>query len=138
LDGNEINAIIQKIKQCSPSKTSVFIPRFKIEYGTSLISQFQSLGMQKAFSAKFADFGKITGKRNAPGLVWIAQIQHKAFLEINEEGGEAAAATAVEVSTRSAKKLRVFNANRPFIFFITDTVTDSILFTGRVTNPVED
>ncbi|MBT3289471.1 MAG: serpin family protein, partial [Victivallales bacterium] len=69
------------------------------------------------------------------GRIWIAQIMHKAFLEVNEEGSEAAAATAVEVQDRAAGDVIRFEANHPFLFLIVDTETDAILFVGRVVDP---
>jgi len=128
-----IIASLKKIKH--PDKIDIAIPKFKIEYDAELVSPFLQLGMKDAFSAKLADFGRLTGKKNRPGLVWISQIKHKAFIEINEEGGEAAAATAVVMQLKCAIMRRRFIANRPFLFLIKDNKTDSILFLGRVVNP---
>lgn len=128
-----IIAALKKIKH--PSKLDIAIPIFKIEYEAELVPPFKQLGMTNAFSAKLADFGKLTGQKNKLGLVWIAQIKHKAFIEINEEGGEAAAATALIMEKKCVAIRQQFIANRPFLFMIKDNVTDSILFLGRVVNP---
>jgi len=69
------------------------------------------------------------------GDLWISQIKHKAVVEINEEGTEAAAATAVEMATKSAPRRPVFRAGHPFVFLIQDNQTGSILFMGKVTHP---
>ena len=137
LDDKQMSLMIKNLKKCRPIEVNITIPRFKIEYSADLIDPFKALGMQKAFSAKLADFGKITGRKDALGLIRIAKIKHKAFLEINEEGGEASATTAVEMKLECVARPRTFKADKPFMFFITDTVTDSILFMGRVTNPIE-
>ena len=69
------------------------------------------------------------------GKLWISQIKHKAFVEVNEEGTEAAAATAVEMATKSISMDPVFKADHPFIFMIRDNSTGSLLFMGRIANP---
>jgi len=135
ITGEDISSILIRMKRQRTEEIDVFVPRFKIEYKTGLIDQYKTLGMEKPFSAEFADFGEITGQKNALGKIWIAVVKHKAFLEINEEGGEAAAATAVVLAEKSAVRRDVFRADRPFLFFITDSVTDSILFMGRFSGP---
>ena len=102
------------------------IPRFKLEYGTkSLKESLISLGMEEAFSDD-ADF---TGVRE---YVTISDVMHKAIIEVNEEGSEAAAATVVEVKCESVAEPITFIADRPFVFIINDDVTDTILFMGKV------
>jgi serpin B len=135
-DMSKATSIIAALKKNkNPAKVDIAVPKFKIDYDTELKPPFMQLGMKEAFSAKLADFGKLTGVKNRPGLVWIAQIKHKAFIEINEEGGEAAAATAVVMRLKCASVSKSFTADRPFLFLIKDTATDSILFLGRVANP---
>ena len=82
-----------------------------------------------------ADFSG-TGWRK--GDLWIGQIKHRAFVEVNEEGTEAAAATAVEMVTKSAPPRElVFRADHPFMFLIRDNETGTILFIGRMANPAK-
>ena len=88
------------------------------------------MGMPEAFS-KRADFSGITKKTG----VYISEVAHKAFIELNEEGTEAAAATAVLVREYSAEEEPVFMANHPFLLFIRENKSGSILFIGRVVNP---
>ena len=139
LTGKEIVDIVRKVKCSRPGKVLAMIPRFKVSYKASLIDSFKSLGMQKPFSFKESDFGRLLGKKDAVGVVRISQIQHKAYLEINEEGGKAAAATAVGIELKCAmpspSRPSVFKADRPFLFFITDIITNSILFMGRYSQP---
>lgn len=101
------------------------IPRFKLEYGIKeLNDSLIALGMEEAFGSN-SDF---TGIREG---VCISRVLHKAVIEVNEEGSKASAATVVETKDAAAEPL-TFNANRPFVFFINDDVTDTILFMGKV------
>lgn len=135
INGKEIKSLISDFKGARPGKITLLLPRFKLEYDANLIPSFKDLGMKKAFSSKFADFGVISGGKNALGKLWITQIQHKACFEIDEEGGTGAASTAVEIATKSAFRKQYFRVDRPFMFLIVDLNTDSILFMGRIQNP---
>ncbi|NCC50376.1 MAG: serpin family protein [Spartobacteria bacterium] len=113
-------------------EVQVFLPKFKITWGTvSLNKALVALGMGGAFGPK-ADF---TGMDKQNGI-FISDVLHKAFVEVNEEGTEAAAATAV-VMRMTAMPARpvVFRADHPFLFLIQDTSSRNILFMGRVSNP---
>ena len=85
------------------------------------------MGMPTAFGG--ADFSGLT---QSPNGLYISAVLHKGFIEVNEEGTEAAAATAV-IKTESLRPM--FNGNRPFIYLIRDNKTGSILFMGRVMDP---
>jgi serpin B len=88
-----------------------------------------------AFDMGKADF---TGMGFSKGTAAISQIKHKAVIEVNEQGAEAAAATAVEIMTKSAAirpKVREFTVDRPFFFILCDQSTNTILFMGRVMDP---
>jgi serine protease inhibitor len=113
-------------------ETELFMPKFKLETGYDLVSPCIKLGMKDAFDAGKADF---RGMGWPKGELWISQIKHKAFVEVNEEGTEAAAATAVEMSTKSIQSYPVFRADHPFLFMIRDNQTGSILFMGRIVEP---
>lgn len=132
-----VQSILRELETSRPTKVMLAMPRFKVESSASLVPALQSEGMKLAFSGKKADFGGITGRDNDLGLIWIAQIQHKAFLEVNEEGSEAAVATAVELQTRSAPRITRFQVDHPFLFLLVDKTTDAILFMGRVNDPLE-
>ncbi|MBW7875727.1 MAG: serpin family protein [Candidatus Cloacimonetes bacterium] len=132
-----LQEILQELRDTQPSKVKVGIPRFRVEYSAALVEPYQNMGMKDAFSSSDADFGGITGQENAKGLIWIDQIQHKTFLEVNEEGSEAAAATAVAFATRSMAMTPEFIADRPFLYLIEDRGTGMILFMGRMANPLE-
>lgn len=110
----------------------VFIPKFRLSSGFSLNEMLKSMGMTDAFGEK-ADFsGMDDGK-----LLFISDVIHKAYVDVGEEGTEAAAATAVVMRTRSAFRPEppTFRADHPFIFLIRDNNTGSILFLGRIEKP---
>ena len=134
---SELHEVLQELNDNQPSKVKVGIPKFKVEYSVSLVEPYKNMGMIDAFSASEADFGGITGQEGAKGLIWIDQIQHKAFLEVNEEGSEAAAATAVAFATRSMAMTPEFIVDRPFLYLIEDKKTGLILFMGKLVNPQE-
>ncbi len=106
----------------------VQLPTFKLEAKFYLGDTLASLGMPLAFS-KQADFSGMDGSRN----LFIDQVIHKAYVEVNEEGTEAAAATAVGMRTTSMPPM--FEANHPFLFLIRENSTGTILFIGRVMDP---
>ena len=110
----------------------VSLPKFKFESNYELGDVLSGMGMSDAFSEQRADFSGISGKKD----LYITKVIHKAVIEVNEEGSEAAAATAVIVGTKSVHMSEEFKADRPFLFFIRHNPTGSILFMGHVVNPV--
>ena len=118
------------------SKVRVFLPRFKLTSDFSLSTFLAALGMPLAFDHNRADF---TGMSSEEQLS-ISAVLHKAFVDVNEEGTEAAAASGVVMAARAAMIPReplLFRADHPFLFLIVDNRTKSILFLGRVVNPRE-
>lgn len=111
----------------------VSVPKFKMTSQFSLASVLKSMGMADAFSAKAADFSGMTGGRD----LFISAVIHKAYVDVNEEGTEAAAATGVVMRLTSVgpSQTPVFRADHPFLFLIRDNQSGSILFIGRVINP---
>jgi len=122
----------QSIDQLFASTVSVFLPKFEMTSQFGLTPVLASMGMPEAFNAGAADFSGMSGERD----LFISSVIHKAFVEVNEEGTEAAAATGVVVGTTSVPPLpELFRADHPFLFLIRDNRTESILFLGRVTHP---
>ena len=111
-------------------EVALYIPRFKMTCEFDLASTLQSMGMTDAFTQQ-ADFSGMTGDRS----LFISAVVHKAFVGVDEQGTEAAAATGV-VMKRTALP-PTFRADHPFLFVIRHRPTDSILFIGRVANPKE-
>jgi serpin B len=111
----------------------VLLPRFKTTDEFDLGDTLQQMGMRKAFS-RDADFSGMCAEP-----LMISKVVHKAFVETNEEGSEAAAATGVGMRVMAAAAPRqpfVFRADRPFLFVIRDVQSNTPLFVGRVFNPV--
>jgi serine protease inhibitor len=117
----------QAIKESIVERDEVLLqlPRFKLEYGIKNLNQsLTSLGMGEAFTDN-ADFSGI--RQN----VCISRVLHKAIIEVNEEGSEAAAATAVEMMVTAVAEPLAFIADRPFLFLIAEEETGTILFMGK-------
>lgn len=112
-------------------EVDVYLPRFKLETKYGLVENFKELGMRQAFDPGQADFSAMTGRRD----LFISRIIHQAFVEVNEEGTEAAAATGVVMTLTAMPTKKIFMADHPFIFIIIDRTTGAILFVGRVANP---
>lgn len=108
----------------------VSLPKFKFDSEFALKPTLSKMGMPIPFS-NVANFSRMSGNKDLK----IDEVFHKAFVEVSEEGTEAAAATAVVIVRKSVTIPVEFNANRPFMFFIKENSTGSILFMGRVTNP---
>ena len=111
-------------------EVTVSLPRFKNTCEFSLADTLRSRGMTDAFSGN-ADFSGMTGNKD----LFISAVVHKAFIEVNEEGTEAAAATGVVMRLTAARQETIFQADHPFIFLIKDNKTNSILFMGRLQDP---
>ena len=118
-------------------KIHLYVPKLKLQTGYDLVSSLKKMGVKDAFFPGKADF---SGMGRQKGTLWISQIRHKAFLEVNEEGTEAVAVTAVgeRFSTAwhaSPPDYPVFRADHPFLFIIRDNQSGALLFIGRIVNP---
>jgi serpin B len=113
----------------------VKLPKFEVEYGVKRLNDvLQKLGMETAFDPYEANFSSIAD--TAPRNLYISYVDHKAIVEVNEKGTEAAAVTVIGVGTTSVgPTLRSFVVNRPFFFEIRDDRSGSVLFMGKILNP---
>ncbi len=121
-------------KDLENQRVKIFIPKFKFETKYFMADDLKSMGMPTAFKWPGADFSGMDGTKD----LYIGEVIHQAFVEVNEEGTEAAAATAVVVKVvgiQKAPEIPVFRADHPFIFLIQENTTGNILFMGRVVNP---
>lgn len=114
-----------------PVTVQVWLPRFKLSGEFDLGETLEAMGMVDAFHA--ADFSGMTGQRD----LFISAVVHKAFVDVNEEGTEAAAATAV-VMGRGISPSPIFCADHPFLFLIRENSSGSVLFLGRVVDPTAE
>ena len=118
--------------QLRETRINVFLPKFKTTSAFELSGQLKAMGMPDAFN--HADFSGMDGMK----WLVIAAVLHKAFVDVNEEGTEAAAATAVTLARGAPMRIVNFRADHPFVFLIRDNVTHSILFLGRIVHPVAE
>jgi len=117
------------ISEAISTETILKFPKFNIKYGTkSLVEPLKKLGMVNAFSAEKADFSSI-----AP-LMFISRIEHKAIIEVNEEGTVAAAASSFGMGATAVRPVE-FIVNRPFVLLIRDDRTGNLLFMGKILEP---
>ena len=114
-----------------PGQTEIWLPKFRFEAEYRLDEYLKEMGMADAFSLPPADFSGLNGRKD----LYITAVVHKAVIDVNEEGSEAAAATAVVIGTKMAPRKNYFRADRPFIFLIRHNETGAILFLGRVVRP---
>lgn len=137
-DPADINTLISDLNdglissiepQLAHTEVDLFMPRFTLAYDTKMRDVLQLMGMEKAFLSSAADFSRIHPTTN----LYISEVLHKSFIEVNEEGTEAAAVTAVIIETTSiGPSTPVFNMNRPFIFLIREKSSGTYLFAGKI------
>ncbi|MCI4444707.1 MAG: serpin family protein [Candidatus Aminicenantes bacterium] len=131
LKPDKIQDLMKGMRQ---EEVDVYLPRFKFETKYLMGGEkgiLGRMGMPTAFSEMRADFSGMTGK---PDL-YITEVVHQAFVEVNEEGTEAAAATGIIMGAKAVLMKKVFRADHPCIFFIQEKRTGAILFFGRVMEP---
>jgi serpin B len=128
LDVDQAQAIMQNLKR---GQVALIMPKFEFDSRFSLKQALEAMGMPAAFSGG-ADFSGMTGSTD----LFISDVLHKAFVSVDEEGTEAAAATAVVMKLSvAAEEPTTVTIDRPFIFLIRDIETGAILFVGRVVDP---
>jgi serpin B len=121
------------LAQAKVHQVTTYLPKFKVTSEFSLNKELSAMGMPLAFSRQ-ADFSGLTTSQK----LFISAVVHKAYVDVNEKGTEAAAATGVAIKPTSAPvslQKATFRADHPFVFLIRDRKTGSVLFLGRVTDP---
>jgi serpin B len=113
---------------------TLWLPKFKVEYNSELKDYLELMGMVTAYNPLKADFSNMY---KGPEKLFISRVFHKTFVEVDEEGTEAAAVTLVEIEITSAGEGNNFNikVNRPFVFIIKEKNSNCILFMGKIINP---
>jgi len=129
LDAERFEAILNEL---SGAAVTLSMPKFKLESAFGLSDAMKALGMVDAFEPGSADFSGMEATRS----LYISDLLHKASVDVNEEGTEAAAATAVVVGqTSMPAESYVIDFDHPFLFFIRNIQTNTILFMGRLADP---
>ncbi|MEI8194796.1 MAG: serpin family protein, partial [Phycisphaerae bacterium] len=121
------------VKQLGHEEVIVTLPRFKMEDSIALNKALQGVGIARAFDPERADFSGISSKAG----LYISAVLHKAFVEVNEKGTEAAAGTGVALTSHRESPPAEFKADHPFVFIIRDKGSGAILFLGRVMDPAK-
>ena len=120
-----------------PTEVKVTLPKFTAETRYNLVDMLSNMGMPLAFDTEGADFSGMADIQTLPGNLYVGRSTHAAFVQVNEEGTEAAAVTAIDMLADSEPPpVLHFNANHPFIFAITDNESGLILFMGRFMAPM--
>ncbi len=138
-EGLSVDTLTSWTGRLRPRRVYVMLPKFTMTRQFLLNEVFQNMGMSDVFRFPVADLSGLTGTRD----LFLGAVIHKAFVEVDEKGTEAAAATAATVTTGSAMSMEppepavVFRADHPFLFLIQDNATSSILFLGRLTDPTQ-
>jgi len=128
LDGGRMQAIIEELER---REVALAMPKFEFDASFGLKEALSALGMPQAFTGD-ADFSGMTGSQD----LFISEVLHEAFVSVDEEGTEAAAATAVIMPTSAMPEEPVeLTIDHPFIFLIRDIQTGAVLFVGRVLDP---
>ncbi|NWZ38498.1 ANT3 protein, partial [Brachypodius atriceps] len=138
LENVERNLTSEKLQgwMDSTKETSllVYLPRFHVEDSFSAKEKLRKMGLEDLFSPENARLPGIIAEGRTD--LYVSEAFHKAFLEVNEEGSEASAATTVTIFGRSFPTNRkIFNANRPFLLFIREAALNTIIFMGRIADP---
>jgi len=137
---NELDAerFTEWCRYLRPAKGDILLPKFKMEYETKLNDILADMGMAVAFNPERADFTGMYDK-SGEANVFISEVLHKTFVEVNEEGTEAAAVTSVRMALTSARetgpeRFRMV-VDRPFFCAIQDRTSGNIIFMGVITDP---
>ena len=132
--GVDINNLVETFdindlsNQFYSTEIHLYLPKFELEWKSSLNDVLKAMGMDIAFDSDRADFKRI----NSDGGLFIDDVLHKTFIKVDEEGIEAAAVTSVSIGVTSMPQTTYFRVDRPFIFMIHDHHTETILFVGKV------
>lgn len=119
------------IAALTEKEAEIYLPKFTLEYGKKLNDALIAMGMRLAFAPSEADFTNI----DKAGGLYISEVQHKTFVQVDEEGTEAAAVTSVGVGRTSIGDNFVMRVDRPFIVVIREQNTGTILFIGKIVQP---
>jgi serpin B len=130
LTADNLRVWLTKLDQVSSHKTSIWLPRFTTTQGLNLVPALKSLGMTSAFDDT-ADFSGMDGSTN----LYLSDVFHKSFVEVNESGTEAAAVSLMAAKTKGMSGR--FNVDHPFLFLIRENGSGTILFLGRIVDPTK-
>lgn len=126
------DSVFDWIRQLTNSNFHLLLPKFRFSFKTELKNSLIALGVQRVFDPVTADLSGLTELED----VWVSKVSHKAFIQVDEKGAEAAAVTSVGARTVSSPPLLL--ADRAFLFYIYEEQSGAIIFMGKLANPVWD
>ena len=129
LSTNVVETMLTQLYEYPSTELDLYFPKFEITNDLDLKSYLQTMGMRDMFNTATADLSGIVGYRG----MFVSDVKHKAYVKVDEEGTEAAAATGLDI--RLASFPFQFKVDKPFLYFIRDIKTGTILFMGRVVDP---
>jgi serpin B len=121
------------VASASDRSIELQMPKFTLRWEALLNDPLQALGMRLAFQGDFADFTRMS--RTAGNRLYISKVKQKSFVDVHEQGTEAAAATSVEISVTSIGLNDVIRVDRPFVFAIRERLSGTIVFLGKIVRP---
>jgi serpin B len=124
----------QLMEELRPKEGTVYLPKFRLEWERLLNETLKTMGMPDAFVGGLADFSGLSDEALSRGL-YISKVKQKTYVDVNEEGTEAAGVTSVEIREVSIPDRFVFRADRPFAFVIQERFSGTILFAGILVEP---
>jgi serpin B len=131
MSSKNVNEWISKL---SEQKKTVYLPKFEFKFDNSLVDELSALGMTDAFSESKAN---LSGISDAAKL-YVSEVMHKSYIKVDERGTEAAAVTGITVGVTSMPMDNSFRVDRPFVFAIREKDTQSVLFIGKVMDPLKN
>jgi serpin B len=131
LDASSLLLWLATLDFSRPRHMHVTLPKFKMTYSAELTDALRRAGVTAAFDPKEAEFSAIDGARDLS----VSTVLHKAFVDVNEEGTEAAASSVMVMESFGVERSDEFKVDHPFLFLIRDNSTDTLLFLGRVVDP---
>jgi serpin B len=140
LDARELSKVTAELNSTLAKFIELEVPRFRVTFKIDNLSAlFRQAGMVRVFDRRRANFSGITGLPPSDAPFWIDAIRHRGFIEVTEDGTEAAAATDVGAKAAGVApeqpKPEPFHVDHPFLFYIIDNTTNAVLFQGRITEP---
>ncbi|MGM0629208.1 MAG: serpin family protein [Patescibacteria group bacterium] len=128
------SSAFEEYKPDEKKETILRLPKFTLEDELGLVDILRGMGINEVFGIGSADFSDMVDLEAVAGNVFISDVLHASFIEVDEEGVEAAASTAVEIKMESARQTPTIEFNRPFLFLIEEPETETVLFMGHLTN----
>jgi len=117
----------------SPRSVELQMPKFSLRWEALLNDPLQALGMRQAFQGGRADFSRMSSA--AGDRLYISRVKQKSFVDVHEEGTEAAAVTSVEIRVTCTCGPQVVRIDRPFVFAIRERLSGTVLFLGKIVRP---